>query len=195
MPFSRLTPVALIAALALAGCGGGDVGQRFPNLPSDRGVLDAAQTNAFRTMEHGTFIDAFIAYPADDGLHKVPVGEYLASTIAKAFPRTAEVDKLRMRRFDAVCEEQGFFSSTVSCQVAGAFTFRLYNRPQALEFSFATELGERVERDEAVFTVSDPIAQADPLARQLRALIDLSGREFSEALEPILVEQNRRQFF
>lgn len=188
--------LAASAALALSACGSDNPPRRFPTVPVDN-VLETASHPAFRTMDHDSFKHAVVRYPADGGSHTVPVGDYLATRIAEAFPRNAEVDYLRLHQYDVDCASEGWMSSSVVCAVVGDFGFRLYRHPERIGFRLdGIELGSELEVEEGGFKVPEPLSgESDPLANQIRALIDHSAAEFRRKLHPLLLESNQRQVF
>ena len=186
---------ALLTLTLLAACAGQTAPVRYPALPSSGEVLDAASTSAFQAMDHGSFAQARVRYPSEDGVADIPVGEYLAAKSALAFPRNAEVGLLRLQRFRADCVDQGFLGSEAVCEVFADYSFRLWGRPQSAQIAFAGTLGDVEEGEDQSFRVAEGFPAADPLSKQLRRLVDAVADGLEREIAPMLIEANTRQAF
>ena len=189
----RLSLVGCALAL-LVGCSGGAPAQRFPAMPVTD-VLSAASHPAFRTIDARSFEKAFVAYPLDDGFHRIPVGDYLAVKAAETFPRAAEVNNLSLLAYETRCETQGLLSDDVVCDVIVDLSFQLYKRSRRIAYKVEDiDLGGQIEPDTAAYTVSDEPG-VDPFGRQLKSLIDVSLAPFREKVTEQLSEANNRLVF
>lgn len=190
----RVGSVMAVAALALSACSSGAPAQRFPAMPVTD-VLSAASNPAFRSIDARSFEKAYVAYPLDDGFHRVPVGDYLAVKAAESFPRAAEVNNLRLRAYETRCETEGVFSDSVVCDVIVDMSFQLYKRSRRISYKLQdVDLGAQEEPDEVSYTVSDEPG-ADPFGRQLQDLIDVSLGPFRAKIISELAEANNRLVF
>ncbi len=186
--------LAGLALFGLAACSSDNAPQRFPSVPV-HDVLNSASHPAFRSMDHESFRFALVRYPADDGFHRVPIGDYLAVKLAESFPRSAEIDKLRLLEYNVTCDTEGWISSDVVCQISGLFSFRLYHRPQTVTLP-ATRLvlGSQEDVELAQFEVRDD-REESPFARQIRKIVDVTAAQFQKQARPLLIGSNRRQVF
>lgn len=184
----------VLAGPALMACSSDNAPQRFPGVPV-QDVLDSAGHPAFRTMDHDSFRYAVVKYPADDGFHRVPIGDYLAVRLAETFPRNAEVSKLRLLEYDVVCDSEGWISSDVVCVLEGEFSFRLYNRPYRVSVPrLRLDLGGQEDVETAEFRVRED-REENAFTRQIRKIVDVTAAEFEKGTKPVLVESNSRQMF
>lgn len=186
---------AVAALLLVVACGSTNDPVRLPALPVDD-VLLAAENNAFRTIEARSFQQAIVLYPADGGQHYVPVGDYLATRLARAFPAGASVNGLRLDRWDSVCETGGVLSDSVDCAVAARASFQLQGRVREIRFGVAaTTLGDQASLGrEAGYRVSYE-TDDESLAGQIRRLVDLSARSFADQVQPLLLADQERRLF
>lgn len=187
--------LAAAALLALAACASDEPPVRYPALPSSGDVLDAASTPAFRGMDHASFAAARVRYPSEDGVADIPVGEYLAAKSALAFPRDAEVGLLRLEAFRADCVDDGFFGSEAVCELFAEYSFRLWGRQKSAKVALAGPLGDVEEGEDQSFRVAEGFPAADPLSRQMRALVDQTAERLAALVRPMLIEANARQAF
>jgi len=187
--------VALTMLAFLGACGSSNDPTRMPSLPAEN-VLEAAENNAFRSIDARSFQQAVVLYPADSGAHYVPVGDYLATRLARAFPAGADVNGLRLDRWDAVCEPGGAFSDNVECGLIATASFQMQGRVREIRFGVApTDLGDQasVSRQSA-YQVSFE-RQDESFGGQMRRLVDLAARNFGEQLSPMLLEDQERRLF
>ena len=191
----RRLAVASLAAALLAACASETAPVRYPALPSSGEVLDAASTSAFRNMEHGSFIAARVRYPSEDGIADIPVGEYLAAKSALAFPRQAEVGRLRLTAFRADCADEGFIGTEAVCEVMADYSFLLWGRPHRASIAFARSLGDVEEGEARSFRVAEGFPAADPLSKQIRTLVDETAARLEKEIQPMLIAANTRQAF
>lgn len=187
--------IALVMLTLLGACGSSNDPARMPALPAEN-VLEAAEIKAFRSIDARSFQQAVVLYPADSGAHYVPVGDYLATRLARAFPAGADVNALRLDRWDAVCEPGGAFSDNVECGLVAAATFQLQGRVREIRFGVApTDLGDQASISrQSAYQVSFE-RQDDSFGGQMRRLIDLAARNFREQLSPMLLEDQERRLF
>lgn len=89
--------IPLLSALLLAGCTANTARQITP-LPTASPLLARAGEPAFETADKWSFTQAVFRYPAGEGFHQIPVGDYLLDRIVA---HAGEVHGLRLVRFES----------------------------------------------------------------------------------------------
>jgi hypothetical protein len=105
-----------------------DYSQRILNHP----LYDNADKFSFTT--------AVTKYPANNGYHKIPVGEYLLLGILDIF-KNVNARKIKLSSFESLCTQNGFILPHVLCKTNFALSFEKDGREVIISGNVKRDVG------------------------------------------------------
>ena len=88
--------LATLASAAVSGCTIGTVGGPLPPLAVSDALTRVAASPIYKIVDHESFANVKVNYPAPQQPHTIPAGDYLLSKVVTAIPKGRSINRFEI---------------------------------------------------------------------------------------------------